>query len=257
MQKQFVIFFCRCPHINMANYHINTTFAANMSNLIIEINMEELRKDSLKLGIWNIAAPFGFVVIGLIIIISFRYIQPDEGFKSFAGLGALFEIPLFTFFYLYWYKFLGGMNRCYRDNDKLKYAVILGWIAISLKLFQTVVGLILVEFPVFFQSSFSISMQFTPNGMIPQGTFMHISAILYTTYSTLFLFMFLLIMLSAELKSAVRILSLIIIIMFGILITFPHIFPAAPWILMELALAVTMLLFFNKIHKGYQFPAQL
>ena len=100
MQKQFVIFFCRCPHINMANYHINTTFAANMSNLIIEINMEELRKDSLKLGIWNIVAPFGFVVIGLIIIISFRYIQPDEGFKSFAGLGALFEIPLFTFFYL-------------------------------------------------------------------------------------------------------------------------------------------------------------
>ena len=58
-------------------------------------------------------------------------------------------------------------------------------------------------------------------------------------------------------KSAVRILSLIIIIMFGILITFPHIFPAVPWILMELALAVTMLLFFNKIHKGYQFPAQL
>jgi len=216
--------------------------------------MERLRRDAGRLAVWNLIAPFGFEIIGLIMILSFRYIQPDDDFKSFAGMGALFEVPLFTFFYLYWFRFLGGMNRCYRNNDKLRYAVIMGLTGISLKLLKTVLGFILVVFPVFFQSSFEVSMQFTPNGMIPQGAFMHVASVIFTITSTLFCAMFLLFMLSAERKSAVRTLSLIIIIMYGILITMPHVFPAAPWVILEIAIAVTTLLFLKKIQQGYEFP---
>ena len=229
-------------------------FCRNNLNQLIEY-MELLKKDSGRLAIWNLVAPFGFLGIGLILVMSMSYFKPQEVMAILAGIGALFEVPLFIFFFLYWFKFLIGINRCYKDNAKLMYADIIGWIAISLRLLMSFIGLMLVIFVVFIKSNHYVSIQFLPSGMYLQGPILQVSHTVYLIISVLFCVMYLLFMLASERKTAVRTLSLIIVIVQGSLAFFPMLFPTLPWIILEIALAVTTLMFFWEIHRGYVFPS--
>jgi len=68
--------------------------------------MERFKKIAGRLAFWNLMAPYGYIVIGMMLLFIFRNLRFDNAPKVFSLTCALVEIPLFTFVYLYWFKFL-------------------------------------------------------------------------------------------------------------------------------------------------------
>ena len=210
--------------------------------------MEQLRKDAKRLGIWNLVIPIVFLLTATLIMFLFSRNQEWNGVEGFVAVSTLIDIPLFTFLYFCWYRFLGGVIRCFPDNKKLKMAAITGYVAVSIRVAISAIGLIMVVYPVLFNNSFNISTLFTRNGLVPNGAFAVHSSTAMIAYYILIAVMFLFFMLAAERKSALRTLALICLILFAAAAVLPRLLSMLPWIILEIGADVATLLFLLKIN---------
>lgn len=223
-------------------------------NQLIEVIMERFKKNAGRLAFWNLMAPYGYIVIGMLLLFIFRNLRFDNAPKVFSLTCALVEIPLFTFVYLYWFRFLIGINKYYPGNTKLLLADVMGWISVSMRILTTITGLVMLICPVFLYDTLNVHVRFTPDGALPismyGGSFTYYGAVQYIITALMFLFF----MLASEPKSKARIYAMIIFIMYSLGTVLSTFVPANIMLYYQFISDFVILLFMWNIRNGYEFP---
>ena len=140
-----------------------------MSNLIIEIKMEELRKRSLKLAIWNLCVT---VLVAIITITFFSGKNPLIGqtdMKAFTAWNCVMYAVLLPFLYYQWFKFFKAMNDAYPDNDILRHTIRLGNIAFVIYAVASAIGLIATVFDTFIVTPDDFAWTTNTHGIFPKN----------------------------------------------------------------------------------------
>ena len=216
--------------------------------------MERFKKNAGRLAFWNLMAPYGYIVVGMMLLFIFGGLRIGNAPKVFVLTCTLIEIPLFTFVYLYWFKFLTGINKYYPCNTKLLVADVMGWISVSMRILTTITGLVMLICPVFLNEIINVHVKFTPDGILPNS--MHGDFFTYygCVQNILTALMFLFFMLASEPRSKARIYAMIILIIYTLIPVFSSFVSSKFLLYVQFISDLAILLFMWNIHNGYEFP---
>ena len=225
----------------------------SLSNLI-EIKMEELRKSSLKLAIWNLGVT---VLVSINIITFFAGKNPlvnQTDMKAFTAWNCVMYAVLLPFLYYQWFKFFKAMNDAYPDNDILRHTIRLGSIAYIIYSAASAIGLFATVFDSFIVTPDIFGWNTNSSGIFPKNAVGERCNDLITGAGLLMAVMYYFLCRQVEPQSKMRVLTIILalelpltmIISLAIqsitLMTFVN---AIFWI--------TEFLFLMQIYKGYEF----
>ena len=216
--------------------------------------MERFKKNAGRLAFWNLMAPYGYIVVGMMLLFIFGNLRFDYAPKAFSLTCALIEIPLFTFVYLYWITFLIGINKHYPGNTKLLLADIMGWISVSMRILTTITGLVMLICPVFLYDTLNVHVRFTPDGSLPISMYGGSFTKFGVAHCIITALMFLFFMLASERKSKSRTYAMIIFIMYALATVLSTFIPGGIMLFYQFIADFFILLFMWNIRNGYEFP---
>ena len=114
----------------------------SLSNLIIEIKMEELRNDAKTLAYANLFIPLVFMVLGIISLGSFVSNNMIDGIKYHVTFMVFAELLLYIFYFFFWFKFLESFRQSYQGSNTIIPAVNIAKVIMILKIVFMFFGII-------------------------------------------------------------------------------------------------------------------
>jgi len=131
--------------------------------------MEELRKRSLKLAIWDL----GVKVLVAVFIITFHAgknpLINQIDVKALTAWYCVMYVAILPFLYHQWFRFFKAMNDAYPDNDNLRHTIRLGNIAYIIYAVATALGLIATVFDTFIVTPDVYGWTNNINGIFPKN----------------------------------------------------------------------------------------
>ena len=227
-----------------------------MSNLIIETKMEELRKRSLKLGIWQLSVSAAVFLITVIFLGGKNPIINGANIKAFTAWNCVMYAVLLPFLYCQWFKFFKAMKEAYPDNINLKHTITLGKIAFILYSIAAAFGLIASIFDAFIITPDAFGCDFNVHGIIPKNAVGARCSDLITGAGYLMAFMYYFLSRQAEPKSAMRTLTIILALRVPFFIIVSLITTSLFLVFFDVIFWISEFLFFMQIYKGYEFGKQ-
>lgn len=224
-----------------------------MSNLIIEIEMEKFKKDTLKLAIWNLA-----VEVTVFIMVYCLFAGPKPAYRtanmsSFTAYLCLFFAVVLPLLYFQWFRFLKGMKKIHPDNIHINYAVGLGVIAFILLSVAFVTGLIATVFDTFIITPNEYNWTFNSNGIFPQNNVGNRCESLITGGGILLSIMYFYLCRLAEPNSTMKKLTVILALKYPVQLTVSLFISSISMAIVGLFFWIVEFLFFMQIYKGYVF----
>lgn len=215
--------------------------------------MEELRKNAARLAIWNLAVP---VMAGLLTMFALS-VFINNGVRNSVAWYVLFlaftEIPLYIFYFIYWFRFLDSLKTCYDGNETVKNAVTMGNVATILKAVCFALGNIASLIIIVGGHRYNGTINGSECGLMPTGGIENIAHSIMFAIVVLMCIMFLMLREMTEKKSEMRYLTLILPILI-IMWSAIAINKTSPiWAALEIMVYVAEAMFFWKIYRGYVF----
>lgn len=224
-----------------------------MSNLIIENKMEELKKTSLKLAIWNLAEEALVLIILLIFFIGSNPALNESNMKAFTVWNCVMYAALLPIVYCLWFKFFRNMKDAYPDDINISYATRIGIIAIILYSIAAALGLIATVFDAFIITPDNFGCDFNTHGIIPKNNVGMRCNDLILGAGFLMSLMFYFLIKSTKPNSYMRVLTVILALKVPIQIAV-FLIPASKFLVSLMYLYfIVEFLFLIQIYKGYEF----
>ena len=215
--------------------------------------MEELRKRSLKLAIWNLSVT---ALVFLITIIFFTGKNPllnATNLKAFTAWNCVMYAILLPFLYCQWFKFFKAMKDAYPGNLSLRYAIRLGNIAFILYSIAAALGLIATVFDAFIVTPDSFGCDFNVHGIIPKNVVGARCNDLITGAGYLMTLMYYFLCRQTEPKSTMRALTIILALKVPFFLIVSIVTTSIYLIFFDVIFWLSEFIFLLQIHKGYKF----
>lgn len=225
----------------------------SLSNLIIEIKMEELRKRSLKLAIWDLSVS---AVVFLITVLFLGGKNPainEFNIKAFTAWNCVMYAALLPFLYYQWFKFFEAFKDAYPDNRNLINTIRLGKIAFILYSVAASFGLIASIFDAFIITPEAFGCDFNVHGIIPKNAVGSRCNDLITGAGYLMALMYYFLSRQTEPKSTMRVLTIILAIKVPFFLIVSLASTSIYLIFIDVIFWVTEFLFLMQIYNGYEF----
>ena len=216
--------------------------------------MEELRKRSLKLAIWDLGVT---VLVSILIIVFYTGKNPlinQTDLKAFTAWNCVMYAALLPVLYYQWLKFFKAMKDAYPDNDILRQTIRLGKIAYIIYAVASAIGLIVTVFDTFIVTPDAFGWTNNTYGLFPKNNIGLRCNDLITAAGGLISVMFLFLCKHEEPKSKMRVLTIILAL--EIPSTMIISLAIQSIILMSFVYAIFWIsefLFLIQIYKGYEF----
>ena len=224
-----------------------------MSNLIIGIKMEELKRDARILAYVNCLLPVVFLSIGILSLGGFVSNNLLEGLKNHVVFMSLIELVMFPFYFYFWFKFLGSLKRNYEGNANIMPAVIIAKTVLVLKILFMFIGLI-ASMVIFSKHSFTnLNVQTGYWGLYPDGTTGYIFTSIRLIVIILAAIMYFLLSESTESKSSMRYIALALAVITIVSGSANLQSEAWGWNILQYVGFVLEFVFLYRISQGYEF----
>ena len=215
--------------------------------------MEELRKRSLKLAIWDLSVS---VVVFLITVIFLGGKNPainGSNIKAFTAWNCVMYAALLPFLYYQWFKFFKAMKDVYPDNINLIHSIRLGKIAFILYTVAASFGLIASIFDAFIITPDAFGCDFNVHGIIPKNVVGARCNDLITGAGYLMTLMYYFLCRQTEPKSAMRALTIILALKVPFFLIVSIVTTSIYLIFFDVIFWLSEFIFLLQIHKGYKF----
>lgn len=217
--------------------------------------MEELRKTSLKLAIWNLGLNALVLIIMLIFIGGPDPALNHSDIKAFTVWMCVMYAVLLPIVYYLWFKFIRNIKDAYPANSDINYATIIGKITFILFSIAAALGLIATVFDAFIITPDSFGCDWNIHGIFPKDAVGARADNLSTGATFLMSLMFYFLIKSTKPKSYMRVLTVILALRIPIQLAMFLFKPSLLLVSLTYLFAIVEFLFLIQIYKGYEFGA--
>lgn len=215
--------------------------------------MEELRKRSLKLGIWDLSVSAAVFLITIIFLAGKNPILNRTNIEAFTVWNCVMYAVLLPFLYCQWFKFFKAMKDSYPDNINLKHTVRLGKIAFIMYTVAASVGLIATIFDAFIITPDAFGCDFNVHGIIPKNAVGARCNDLITGAGYLMALVYYFLCRQTEPKSTMRVLTIILALKVPFFMIISLATTSIYLVFIDVIFWVSEFIFFMQIYKGYEF----
>ena len=215
--------------------------------------MEQFRKDTRTLAIWNLVVPVIFYIITLIFFVGPHPRLNDLNAKPFVGWGCVLCLLLIPMRYYLWFKFFKGMKKSYPGNQNMEFAMNMGNVAyISLSI-AFVVSFIATIFGAFIINPDKFSFDFNASGILPHNGYGERCNILIQSAEFFIALMYYYLARLTEPKSKVRKLAVLLALRWPLLLIITLYIPQIVLVIVHFVYWIIEFMFLMQIAGGYEF----
>ena len=224
-----------------------------MSNLIIEIKMEELRKDAKLLAYTNLFIPIVFMALGIVSLGCFVSTNMIDGIRYHVTFMALTEMILFIFYFLFWFRFLESFQKSYEGSNTIIPAVKISRIILIIKILFMFAGIIASIVAISRRGGFIGNITTDEWGIYTDGSFKFIYIALKIVVFALTSIMYFLLSESTERKSEMKYILLALIALAIVTCVTDIKSEYYGWLILKYAYYILEFVFLYRIAQGYEF----
>ena len=216
--------------------------------------MEQLRKDTKWLAIWNLVVP----LIVTYIMVKYLVGQPPKitsiNMHTFTVWVCVIFAIIFPILYCLWFKFFKGMKNVYADNTDMQYVIKIGKIAFILYAVAFLLAWVATIFDAFIITPQQFGCDINIRGIIPRDIVgAHCNDLIAGAgyiYSIMFLFLIRL----TKPRTTMRALSIILALRYPVMfVATMAIFGVFSVLVVDVLFWIVEFVFLIQIYRGYEF----
>lgn len=215
--------------------------------------MEQFRKDTKTLAIWNLVVPVIFLIITAIFFAGAHPRLNELNAKPFVGWGCVLCLLLIPMRYYMWFRFFKGMKNSYPGSQHMEFAMNLGNAAYISLSGAFVVSFIATVLGAFIINPDTFSFDFNSCGILPHNKYGERCNILIQSAEFLISLMYYFLTLLTEPKSKMRKLALLLALKWPLFLVITLYIPEIALVIMHFAYWVIEFIFLMQIGGGYLF----
>lgn len=218
--------------------------------------MEELRKNSLKLAVWNLVLNVSVFILMVVYISGPHQALNSSNIRAFTAWNCVMYAVLLSIVYYLWFKFFKNLRDAYPDSTNISYAARIGKIAIILFSIAGALGLIATVFDAFIITPDQFGCDFNIRGIFPKDTVGMRGNELSSGAAFLMSLTFYFLIRSTEPKSYMRALTIILALRVPIQLSMFLIPASSVLVSLTYLFCIVEFLFLIQIYKGFEFETK-